>query len=180
MKQMFVVEGKNDLNKLKSIFKDINVVSVNGSEISKDTLNYLKTISDTHEIILCMDPDQPGKRIRDYLENNLKNVKHIFFDPKYSKSKNNKKIGLEHIDSEILKTKFNEIINFNNKNENNILIEDLINLNLVGNNNSKELRLKLTNYLKIDNCNAKRLLKRLNSLNITKNELNKIMNKLES
>src|SRR5690554_5558703 len=172
--QIFVVEGKNDIAKLKRLYPNINVVGVNGSETNEDTINYLKTINKTHEIILCMDPDYPGKQIRTKLENELENVSHIFFNPKTAKSRNNKKIGLEHIDDDILKLEINNIIKFSNIN-NNLQYNDLFELELIGHNNSKEKRLKLTNYLKIDNCNGKRLLNRLNSLGITKDQLKEIV-----
>lgn len=172
--QIFVVEGKNDIAKLKRLYPNINVVGVNGSETNQDTIDYLKTINKTHEIILCMDPDYPGKQIRTKLEKELNNVSHVFFDRNSAKSKNHKKIGLEHIDDEILKKEINNIIKFSSIN-NEFEYSDLFELELVGHNNSKEKRLKLTNYLKIDNCNGKRLFNRLNSLGITKEELTKIV-----
>lgn len=172
--QVFVVEGKNDIAKLKRLYPNINVVGVNGSETNQDTIDYLKTINNTHEIILCMDPDYPGKQIRTKLENELNNVSHIFFNRKTAKSKNKKKIGLEHIDDEILKAEINNIIKFS-EGVNNLEINDLFDLKLIGHKNSKEKRLKLTNYLKIDNCNGKRLLNRLNSLGIAKDKLNEIV-----
>lgn len=175
--QIFVVEGKNDVNKLKSIFKDINVISVGGSEVNKDVVNYLKQLKSTHEIIIITDPDYPGKKIRDYLESEIKDVKHIFLERHYSKSKNKKKIGLEHVSKEIIKEKLEEIISFN-QNEDLLTNEDLINNKLIGFENSKNLRYKLTTFLKIDNCNGKRLLKRLNSLNINKEKLKEIVNTL--
>src|SRR5690554_2368817 len=172
--QIFVVEGKNDIAKLKRLYPNINVVGVNGSETNQDTIDYLKTINNTHEIILCMDPDYPGKQIRTKLEKELENVSHVFFKRSIARSKNNKKIGLEHIDDEILRLELNNIIRFN-KNNNSLKLNDLLEFKLVGYNNSKEKRLKLTNYLKIDNCNGKRLLNRLNSLGIRKDELKKIV-----
>lgn len=176
-KQVFVVEGKNDVNKLKSIYEDIEVVSVNGSEIDDNVVSFLKQIKDTHDIIVITDPDYPGKKIRDYLESEIKDVKHIFLERKYSKSDNKKKIGLEHVSSEIIKEKLNDIINFNNSNDL-LTNEDLINNKLIGFKNSKSLRYKLTSYLKIDNCNGKRLLRRLNSLNIDEERLKEIVNNL--
>lgn len=176
-KQIFVVEGKNDVNKLKSIYSNINVVSVGGSFIDKNIISYLKELKDNYEIIVITDPDFPGKKIRDYIDSEISGCKHIFLEPKTSRSKNKKKIGLEHVDSNIIKEKLNNIITFNNE-FNELSNEDLINNKLIGFNNSKELRLKLTTYLKIDNCNGKRLLKRLNSLNITSSKLKEIMTKL--
>ena len=41
---LIVVEGKNDKNKLENIFKDANIIITNGSEISQDTLNTIKSL----------------------------------------------------------------------------------------------------------------------------------------
>ena len=61
---LIVVEGKNDKNKLENIFKDANIIITNGSEISEDTLNTIKKLSENNEIVLCLDPDGPGEKIR--------------------------------------------------------------------------------------------------------------------
>lgn len=172
--QVFVVEGKNDESKLKRLFPNINVVSVNGSETNKDIISYLKTINKTHEIILCMDPDYPGKQIRNKLEKELTNVSHIFFDRKSAISKNKKKVGLEHIDDKLILKQFKNKIKFNNQN-NKLEMNHLFDLKLIGHKNSQTLRDNLTRYFKIDNCNGKRLLNRLNSMNITFDELEKVI-----
>ena len=39
---VIVVEGKNDKNRIESIFKNAFVIITNGSEINKDTINTLK------------------------------------------------------------------------------------------------------------------------------------------
>lgn len=172
--QVFVVEGKNDESKLKRIFPGINVVSVNGSETNKDTINYLKTINKTHEIILCMDPDYPGKQIRSKLEAELTNVSHIFFERKTAISKNGAKIGLEHIDDKLLIKQFSNKIKFDN-NKTKLELNDLFKVKLIGHKNSQKLRDDLTTYLNIDNCNGKRLLNRLNSMNFNYYDLKEVI-----
>lgn len=176
-KQIFVVEGKNDVAKLRNIFPNIDVVSINGLEIDENVISYLKKISSTHEIILCMDPDYPGKKIRTRLEQEIKNVSHVFLDRKSAISKNKRKIGLEHIDDKILIQELKKVVKFTDL-KGTLEMSDLYELGLIGFDNSKELRLELTKYLEIDNCNGKRLLNRLNNLNINKDELINIIPKL--
>ena len=64
MFMVIVVEGKNDKNKLENIFREAFIIITNGSEISKDTLDTIKEISVNNEVVLCLDPDGPGERIR--------------------------------------------------------------------------------------------------------------------
>ena len=64
IKEVVVVEGYHDLAKLKSIYPDIDVVITNGSEISLSTLNELKSLNKQRGLILFLDPDYQGERIR--------------------------------------------------------------------------------------------------------------------
>ena len=139
MKQIFVVEGKNDVSRLKQVFPNINVVSVGGSSISLDVVTYLKSLEDTHEIILCLDPDFPGLKIRDELEQSFKKVSHIFLDRSKSFSKNRKKIGLEHLSNEEIITVFNNIYR-KSETTGTLTLSNMYEFGLVGEDHSKELR----------------------------------------
>ena len=39
---VIVVEGKNDANKIKTVFPDVDIIITNGSEINKGTINDIK------------------------------------------------------------------------------------------------------------------------------------------
>ena len=89
---VIVVEGKNDKNRIESIFKNAFVIITNGSEINKDTINTLKELSKTNEIILCLDPDGPGERIRRKILENIPSCKNVYADKSKAISKNHKKV----------------------------------------------------------------------------------------
>ena len=74
---ILVVEGKTDVAFLSNYF-DCEFVITNGSEISNDTISYLKNAKSKKEIIVLTDPDSPGKRIRDILDANIPGLKHCF------------------------------------------------------------------------------------------------------
>ncbi|NWH15245.1 toprim domain-containing protein, partial [Acholeplasma laidlawii] len=65
MKQkIYVVEGTHDETLLKQIDPNIRTVSVGGSQIKEDVIQFLKTYEDKFQIILLLDPDYTGEQIR--------------------------------------------------------------------------------------------------------------------
>ena len=66
VKPVIVVEGTSDVNKL-SLLVDADYVVTNGSEVSRETLRYIKELSKTRQIIILTDPDYPGERIRNII-----------------------------------------------------------------------------------------------------------------
>ena len=173
--KVYVVEGTHDENKLKSIYKEIKTVSVNGSEISSDSIELLKRLSTTHEIILVLDPDYPGTKIRNELEAIIGDVTHIFFNKQDAISKNKRKVGIEHIDDEIIvKTLKHEIPNI--KRESDLSYAFLYEVKILGNTNSKEVRKKISEHFHIGNANGKTLLKRLVWLGLNKKDIIEVLN----
>lgn len=76
IREVVVVEGKSDEVKLKHLF-NVDVITTNGSAISKQTLNLIKEVHQKRGIILLLDPDYQGERIRriinQYLNGNVHN-----------------------------------------------------------------------------------------------------------
>ena len=177
MKQIFVVEGKNDVSRLKQVYPDMNVVSVGGSSINEEVITYIKSLEDTHEIVLCLDPDFPGLKIRSELEQTFKKVSHVFLERSKSYSKNRKKIGLEHLSNEEL---INVLSNIYRKTDSvgTLTIGDLYMFGLVGEEHSKVLRTYLSKEMNLGHANAKTMLKRLNERNITYQEIYEVLNKI--
>ena len=78
---IIVVEGKSDVQFLES-FIDTRFVITNGSDVPRETIEYLKELSKNNKIIVLTDPDSPGKRIRDILNNEIPNLFHAYVDKK--------------------------------------------------------------------------------------------------
>ena len=76
---IIVVEGKSDVAFLSS-FIDAEFVTTNGSEISHETISYLKERSKNTKIIVLTDPDYPGLKIRNKITENIENVNHAYID----------------------------------------------------------------------------------------------------
>jgi len=169
---IIVVEGKSDVAFLNE-FIEVEFVTTNGSEISAKTIDYLKNASKTRTIFVLTDPDSPGKRIRDILDQNIDGLNHCFVSKEKAIKKN--KVGVaESTKEEVLKSLQNPVISKSNP-KGSLTMNDLLSLNLIGSENSTELRNKVANELHLGFCNAKTLLKRLNFMNISQEEIRRIL-----
>lgn len=113
---IIVVEGKTDIEKLKSIYgNNINVISTNGMGINVDILNQLKELSKKNKIVIFTDPDGPGLKIREKISDYLDNkCFHAFVDKKNIKGN---KIGVAEAGKEDIKKALDNLIEFNNENQ---------------------------------------------------------------
>lgn len=156
---IIVVEGRSDVAFL-STFIDAEFVTTNGSEISSKTIEYLQKSAGNRNIFVLTDPDSPGKRIRDVLDQNIPNLKHCFVSKENSIKKN--KVGVaESTKEEVLKALSNAL-ETNPSKTSEITMSDLMNLGLIGQENSLEKREKVANKFRLGFCNAKTFLKRIN------------------
>ena len=82
--EVIVVEGKSDVVTLSNIIKAEYIIT-NGFEISDETIELIKKVNETRGIILFLDPDGPGEKIRMKIMNKVPNLKHAFVNPKHAK-----------------------------------------------------------------------------------------------
>lgn len=169
-----MVEGYHDLAKLKEVYPSIECVITNGSEISKETLEELKELNKLRGLILFLDPDYQGERIRRMINEYVGPTKHAFLKKEDCINKKKTKVGIEHADNELIKEAIkNTYTTFIQ--DNTIELNDLYRLKLIGSNNSKQLRKKLCDELGIGLSNGKTLLNKLNMFNITINQIEDII-----
>ena len=174
MEKLYVVEGTHDESILKQIDPKIKTISVGGSEIKKDVIEFLKAQQNRFDVVLFLDPDHAGERIRNTLSQKLNQVSHIFLDKKKSISKNGKKIGVEHASLEDLKVALNhEIKEQETKSDLTLIFFESV--GLTGKKNSKTLRIELASHFHIGYVNAKTLLKRLSWLKINQKQIKELL-----
>lgn len=169
-----MVEGYHDLAKLKEIYSNIDVVITNGSEISKETLEELKLLNEQRGLILFLDPDYQGERIRRIVNDYVGETKHAFMSKTDCINKKKTKVGIEHAEASKIKEAMDKIYVQRNDVAN-LDIKDLYYYNLIGDKGSKKLREMVTEKLGIGLCNGKTLLKKLNMFSITKEELEDLL-----
>lgn len=170
---VFVVEGKNDASKLQQFYPGIQTLITNGSAVSLEFLSTLQTLAKNSEIILLLDPDGPGEKIRKKVMESIPNAKHVFVDRKSAISKNKKKVGIEHMSKEDLDDALKNVltVTINNTFSN----EDLFDLGLIGTDSSREKRDFVSKELNIGKGNAKTFLKKLNMFNVSMEEVERLV-----
>ena len=171
IKEVVVVEGYHDLAKLKEIFDEIDVIITNGSEISTDTLNELKILNKKRGLILFLDPDYQGERIRKRVNDYVGETKHAFLPKEKCINKNKTKVGIEHALNNDILDALNNVIEVKESNNKTITFKDLYELNLIGCKDAKRNRKTLTDSIGIGLSNGKTILRKLNMFGITKEEI---------
>lgn len=175
IKEIIVVEGKNDTNTLKQ-YIECDTIETQGTHLSKATLELLKQVNETRGIIIFTDPDAPGEMIRTKINAYIPNAKNAFIMKE--KARTSKKVGVEHASKQDIIDSLEHVITYKRDYEQSISMNDFIELGLNGQPNSAKLREKIGNILFLGKCNAKQLLKRLNMLQIDRKRLERILEKI--
>lgn len=160
IKETIVVEGKTDINKLLNLF-NVNIITTNGSDCNKETLNMIKEINNKSGVILLLDPDYAGERIRKKITNFIPNIKQAFINLDDIPTSSSKK-GIAEASNEAIINALQNVVTFSNQIIS-ITLGEFNSLNI----DSKKKRIAICNYYKISYCNNKQLLKRLNMMNIS-------------
>ena len=167
-----VVEGKSDVSFLSN-FIEAEFVTTNGSEISKETIDYLKKASAFRKIYVLTDPDYPGERIRKILDDNINNLSHCFVRKEHSIKKG--KVGVAESNKEEIELALKNAVTFDKKPENSITMYQLSELGLTGEGDSSLKRKQVCEKLHLGYCNAKTFLNRVNSCGLTIDEISKAL-----
>lgn len=173
--EVIVVEGKNDKAHLLAIFPEMEIVTTNGSEISDETLSLIETLAKTHKIILFLDPDYPGERIRSKILERIPNCENAFLEKRKAIDYHKHKVGIEHAKKEdIIAALANKLTYSNNKGS--LTMKDLFALGLLGEKRSSYKRKYLANMLHLGCPNGKTLLKRLNTMGMSFQKVSDVLN----
>ena len=183
--EIIIVEGKDDITALKRVV-DAHIIALNGfSGINKKTIDRLIELSKKNEMILLTDPDFAGKTIRKKISHYIPKIKNAFIPRNEAMKTYSDKIniGVENAnDSSILKALKN-IVTLKSESETQaemFNISDLLDNGLSIGTNAKEKRIILGDILKIGYYNSKQLLNALNSFNISRDDFEEAINKINS
>ena len=167
IKEIIVVEGVNDTKRLRSFF-DCETIETHGLGLSKETIEYIKQVNNKRGVILFLDPDTPGEKIRNRLNKEIPNLKNAFVLKQDART--TKKVGIEHASKEVLEEALNNLITYSDSKES-ISQSEFYDLGLNGQNDSKEKRELISKYYHLGKCNSKTMFKRLNMLGVTYDEI---------
>lgn len=167
-----VVEGRDDKTALLRVI-DANIFVLNGmTGANMKKIDDLKKLAEDNKIYLLLDPDASGNLIRNKINKNISGVINLYASR--SKATKNGNVGIENMSNEDLLEIFSKI-RAEEKKEDKFNAIDMIELGL----NNRLNREILGDYLGISYSNSKQFLKKLNALNISKEEVIKGINFVE-
>ncbi len=171
-----VVEGQSDIQFLTT-FVEAEFIATNGSDVPRETIEYLQSLSKIKPIIVLTDPDGPGTRIRHLLDGEIPNLYHAFI-PKQGSIKKNKVGVAESTKTLILKALelpiFTATITTGK-----LTMNDILTLGLTGGINATVRRRMVEAAFRLGYNNAKQLLFRLNNLNINYKQVSEVLRQHE-
>ena len=176
IKEVIVVEGKDDINAVKSAIQ-AEVIATNGFGYKRELIGILQQIADKRGIIILTDPDYAGEHIRRDLSHHIKNCKHAFLPQDKALKKGD--IGVENASSEdiveaIMKARPHKVEPYEE-----FTTEEILELGLFGGHGAKKKRQELGAMLGIGYSNSKQFLNRLNNFGVTREEFDKAVERIE-
>ena len=164
IKEVIIVEGKSDYTYLKS-FLDADIITTNGSEIAKETLEVIKKANEERGVIIFTDPDYPGLRIRKIITEYIGDCKHAYVEK--NKAIKGRKVGIAETKKEDILEALKNVVTYKQDNKKMVSESDLFELGLLGKEDSKQKREKVCKHYHLGWCNGKTFLKRINMFGLT-------------
>ncbi|MUK88083.1 ribonuclease M5 [Ornithinibacillus sp. L9] len=176
IKEVIVVEGKDDTTKIKQAV-DADTIETNGSAINKNTIKQIQHAKEKRGVIIFTDPDYPGERIRQIINEAVPGCKHAFLTQEKARAKHpeNKSLGIEHASLKSIQEALSAVYELVDYEKSEITKADLIANRLIGGPGSNARRERLGELLQIGHTNGKQLLKRLSMFHITKEQFDQAM-----
>lgn len=172
IKEIIVVEGKSDTNRLKDCFGDIDTIETTGSALDEETIKQIKIANEKRGVIIFTDPDFNGNRLRTIIQKAVPDAKQAFLPrdkavPKHSDGS----LGIEHAKDEDIKAALAAVYTQTNDEFQAYDHNDMVDLGLIGEPDSQQRRLFVGSELKIGYTNAKQFLNRLNMFQVAPKDL---------
>ena len=172
IKEVIVVEGKNDTNVLKS-YVDCDTIETHGISIDKEVIEQIRIAKQTRGVIIFTDPDYPGEYIRNTINEAIDGCKNAYIEK--NKARTSKKVGVEHASKEDILESLQHLFTYDKNAQETLSREDFLSLGLNGGKDSAAKREKIASVLHLGKPNAKTLWKRLNMLQKTKEDVEHLL-----
>jgi ribonuclease M5 len=173
---IIVVEGTTDANWLKS-FLEAEIVITNGSDVPRETIEYLQEAIKTKPVIIMTDPDGPGQKIRHKLDQSIPGLKHAFVPKEEALAKG--KVGIAQASQASIMEALETMIETNAVTRGTLTNYDLMALGLASSPQAARRRDFIGRRFHVGHNNGKQLLYRLNHLNVTFEALKKALKEYE-
>ncbi len=172
IQEVIVVEGKHDTENLRKYY-ECDTIETNGTHLGKEILDQIRYAQKTRGVIVFTDPDSPGNRIRHAINQNIKGCKNAFVLKEDART--TKKVGIEHADYEVLSQALSNLLTYDDKTTDLLTMSDMVELGLSGNDDAGKRREIVARQYHIGLGTAKAMLRKLNSLHLTKEEIKEIL-----
>ncbi len=172
IKEIIVVEGKHDTQKLQSCI-ECDTLETCGCRLTKERIELIRQLQKKRGVIIFTDPDVPGEKIRNAINTQVPGCKNAFIEKRLAKT--SKKVGVEHAKPQNIKDALSHLMTYEVQVSETLSLKEFHALGLNGRNNSAQLREMLGNTLFIGKCNAKTLWKRLNMLGLSVKEVEHLL-----
>ena len=173
IKEVIVVEGKNDTRRLQSYF-EVETIETHGLGLKKETVDFIRKVNEERGIILFLDPDHPGEKIRNTLNREIPGLKNAFILKEDGRT--SKKVGIEHASKEVLQKALENLLTYGEEKET-LSREEYYSLGLNGQGDSSYRRECIAKAFHTGRCNSKTLFHRLKLLGITYDDLHTCIEK---
>ncbi|WP_125607891.1 ribonuclease M5 [Lapidilactobacillus bayanensis] len=173
IKEVIIVEGRDDTRRLKEVFGDVDTIETQGSAVPESILSQIERIAETRDVVVLTDPDFNGERIRKKVLEIVPQAKQAFLPRREARPHNRGSLGVEHASAEALQASLKNMLTTTSPTETAPVISqsDLADLGLIAGVDAKTRREQLGDYLHIGYANGKQLARKLQMFQITPQEL---------
>ncbi len=172
IQEVIVVEGRHDTEKLRKYF-DCDTIETGGTSLGDSVIERIREAQKARGVIIFTDPDSPGNRIRNVINQNIPGCKNAFVMKKDAHTI--KKVGVEHAKYISLLEALENVVTFEETTHQGLTMTDMMELGLSGSADSMQKREIIGQYFHIGNGTAKTMLRRINFAKITKEELEQVI-----
>ncbi|WP_284656009.1 ribonuclease M5 [Paenibacillus thiaminolyticus] len=176
IREVIVVEGKDDTVAIQRAV-DADTIETGGSAVSEMTIRRIALAQERRGVIIFTDPDHAGERIRKMIADRVPGCKHAFLARHEAIAKGD--LGVENASPEAIRAALGQVRTEMPSAEAELVWADLVEAGLTIQIGAAERRNRLGEILGIGYCNAKQLLKRCRMFQISREEFEAALVKLD-
>ncbi|OYD06401.1 ribonuclease M5 [Paludifilum halophilum] len=177
IKEVIVVEGKKDTAAVRQAVA-ADTIETRGSAVENDVIAEVKRAKQKRGVIILMDPDSAGERIRRIISREVPGCKQAFISRE--KAESDGRIGVEHACPASIRQALEEArCEGEEPAVPEIPWEAYLEAGMAGGAGSRRRREALANELGIGYANGQQLYRRLALLRITRNEFEEALHRIE-
>ena len=170
---VIVVEGQHDSARLKKYF-DCETIVTSGLGMEEKVLEEIRAAAARGPVIVFTDPDTPGEKIRRRIQEAVPSCMHAYVPKEDARTV--RKVGVEHASFSALSRALSSIKQDSPGQKEEISAETMLELGLLGQENSSERRRKLASALHIAYGSASKMRKEMNRFGISEQTVREILN----